>query len=105
MGKSAAEIEEMRKKKFEKQFMEKRKAGQLKEDEMARGAALPPMEDKLLPPASGDKGRPGKKKAAGTGKAVKIKCPKCDKIQNVTSTQRPLDILCSNCGMKLVLKK
>ncbi len=39
------------------------------------------------------------------GKVTKIKCPKCDKIQTVTTTKRPLEFGCDGCGMKLVLKK
>ena len=38
-------------------------------------------------------------------KRVKIKCPKCESIQTVTSTKRPLEFECEDCGMKLVLKK
>ena len=38
-------------------------------------------------------------------KRVKIKCPKCEKIQTVTSPKRPLDFECDDCGMKLILKK
>ena len=38
-------------------------------------------------------------------KAVKIKCPKCDIIQTVTSPKRPLEFECEDCGMKLILKK
>jgi uncharacterized membrane protein/ribosomal protein S27E len=37
--------------------------------------------------------------------AVKIKCPKCNEIQTVTSPKRPIEFDCSKCGMKLVLKK
>jgi uncharacterized membrane protein len=38
-------------------------------------------------------------------KAVKIKCPKCDRIQTVPSPKRPLEFDCDDCGQKLVLRK
>jgi len=38
-------------------------------------------------------------------KRVKIKCPKCEKIQTVGSPKRPLEFECDDCGMKLILKK
>jgi hypothetical protein len=102
MGKSPEEIEDMRRKKFEKQMMDKKRPGAAApgaEEGLRPPPTLPASEDKLLPPARGK----GKKTEAG--KPVKIKCPKCDKIQKVTSTKRPIEFLCSNCGMKLVLKK
>jgi ribosomal protein S27E len=37
-------------------------------------------------------------------KPVKIMCPRCDKIQVVTSQVRPLDFACKNCGQLLVIK-
>jgi uncharacterized membrane protein len=36
---------------------------------------------------------------------VKIKCPKCDMVQVVPSTKRPLEFECDDCGQKLVLRK
>jgi len=38
-------------------------------------------------------------------KQVKIKCPKCESIQTVTTQKRPLEFECEDCGMKLILKK
>ena len=46
-----------------------------------------------------------KKEKEKPAKAVKIKCPKCDIIQTVTSPKRPLEFECEDCGMKLILKK
>ena len=43
--------------------------------------------------------------AEKSGKRVKIKCPKCEIIQTVTTTKRPLEFECDSCGMKLVLRK
>lgn len=103
MGKSPEEIEDMRRKKYEKQMIDKKRPGAGApgaEEGLRPPPTLPAAsEDKLLPPAR------GKGKKAEGDKPVKIKCPKCDKIQKVTSTKRPIEFLCSNCGMKLVLKK
>ncbi len=84
MGKSPEEIREMRAKRFEKPSMEKKK---------------PTMGEKGL---EEEKETPAKK---APKKGVRIKCPKCDKIQMVTTTKRPIEFSCPNCGMKLVLKK
>jgi ribosomal protein S27E len=46
-----------------------------------------------------------KEKEEKKKKSVKVKCPKCDTIQKVTSKKRPLEIECVNCGMKLMLKE
>ena len=93
LGKSDEEIAEMRRKKIEKfggagAGVERTKPGVKGERELKK-----PEEEKESP----------RKKAAG--KAVRIKCPKCDRIQAVKSTKRPIEFPCSNCGMKLVLKK
>jgi ribosomal protein S27E len=104
MGKSPDEIRELRRRRMEKQagVPEKKRGGLDIEADRGR-ATLPPMEDKLLPPADLKSKEKGGKKVKG--KAVKIKCPKCDKIQLITSSQRPIEFPCGNCGMKLVLKK
>jgi uncharacterized membrane protein/ribosomal protein S27E len=52
-----------------------------------------------------EKEGPAPKEGKKGGKVVKIKCPKCDKIQTVTTPKRPLEFGCDGCGMKLVLKK
>ena len=52
-----------------------------------------------------EKEGPAPKEGRKGGKVVKIKCPKCDKIQTVTTPKRPLEFGCDGCGMKLVLKK
>ena len=52
-----------------------------------------------------EKEGPTPKEGKKGGKVVKIKCPKCDKIQTVTTPKRPLEFGCDGCGMKLVLKK
>ncbi len=52
-------------------------------------------------PQSTKKGKDDKKPV----KQVKIKCPKCEIIQTVTSQKRPLEFECDDCGMKLILKK
>ncbi|MFW9878237.1 MAG: NEW3 domain-containing protein, partial [Candidatus Thorarchaeota archaeon] len=83
-GKSYSEIEQRRQMSSEKFAPEKKKGALKDSDELE------------------EKETPGKK---GPGKMVRIKCPKCDKVQNVTSTKRPIEFPCSNCGMKLVLKK
>jgi uncharacterized repeat protein (TIGR01451 family) len=87
MGKSPEEISEMRRKRFEKSG-DKKKPGLKTERETPRGEEEGPGPRKKVP-----------------GKAVKIKCPKCDRIQAVTTPKRPIEFPCSNCGMKLVLKK
>ena len=83
-GKSFSEIEQRRQMRNENFALDKKKG------------ALKDMDDQE------DMEKPGKK---GPGKMTRIKCPKCDKVQNVTSTKRPIEFPCSNCGMKLVLKK
>ena len=109
MGKSPEEIEEMRRRKLEKQGFDRKKGAVMGDEEAGPGLgpispSLPASEDKLLPPAGGIKGKQGKA-PKGPGKKIRIKCPKCDKIQTVTTTKRPIEFLCTNCGMKLVLKK
>jgi uncharacterized membrane protein/ribosomal protein S27E len=83
-GKPYSEIEQRRQMSSEKFAPEKKKGALKDRDDLE------------------EKEKPGKK---GSGKLVRIKCPKCDKVQNVTSTKRPIEFPCSNCGMKLVLKK
>jgi ribosomal protein S27E len=39
------------------------------------------------------------------GKFIKVKCPKCDEIIQISKEIRPLEFPCPNCGMALVLKK
>ena len=101
-GKSQEEISEMRRKKWEK-----------------TGTGGIGLERERKRPGLGTTGAAGElgegpgetegSKTAGIGpgpgKAVRIKCPKCDKIQTVPSSKRPIEFSCSNCGMKLVLKK
>jgi uncharacterized membrane protein/ribosomal protein S27E len=91
MGKSPSEIQDMRKKRLEKgtggatfAALDRKRPGMKPEDEG--------MEEKEKP-------------AKKPGKVVKIKCPECDKVQIVTSTKRPIEFPCSDCGRKLVLKK
>jgi uncharacterized membrane protein/ribosomal protein S27E len=88
MGKSPEEIKEMRRKRLERGGGEKK-----------RGGLGPAMTDKE--PMGGDE----EERPKAPSKAVRIKCPKCDKIQTVPSSKRPIEFGCSNCGMKLVLKK
>jgi uncharacterized membrane protein/ribosomal protein S27E len=88
MGKSPDEIRDMRMKKYERFTPETKRSG-LKSDKEA-----PAMEDESEKP-----------RKRGSGKVTRIKCPKCDRVQTVTSTKRPIEFPCSNCGMKLVLKK
>ena len=64
------------------------------------GAGVKAGKEKEFPEE--EKEKPKKKPS---GKVIRIKCPKCDKVQTVTSTKRPIEFGCSNCGMKLVLKK
>ncbi len=91
MGKSNEEIQEMRRKRFsERTGFDKKKPGMPMTTPTEReGPALGDDDEKLKGPT----------------KAVKIKCPKCDKIQTVPSAKRPIEFPCMNCGMKLVLKK
>jgi uncharacterized membrane protein/ribosomal protein S27E len=88
MGKSPEEIQDMRRKKLDRGGVDKKRPTFAPEKETSA-----PEEDSDKP----SKGIPGK--------AVRIKCPKCDKIQTVPSPKRPIEFSCSTCGMKLVLKK
>ncbi len=88
MGKSPEEIKEMRRKRLEKDTIDKKKSG------------FTPLPERELPGEEAEKTQKGM-----LGKAVRIKCPKCDKIQTVPSVKRPIEFSCTNCGMKLVLKK
>jgi uncharacterized membrane protein len=90
MGKSPEEISDMRKKRMEKSYgMETRRKPSLTMEKET------PVDEEAEKPKS----------TAGASKPTRIKCPKCDKIQTVPSTKRPIEFGCSSCGMKLVLKK
>lgn len=90
MGKSPEEIRDMRLKRMERGGGEKKRTGLMPEKEIAG-----PMKEE----------EPEKPQKGVSGKTVRIKCPKCDKIQTVPSAKRPIEFSCSTCGMKLVLKK
>jgi ribosomal protein S27E len=92
MGKSPDEIRAMRRKRYEGPgaLGEKKKPGFKPEKEMDDTGVEEERE---------------KPKKKSPGKVTRIKCPKCDKVQTVTSTKRPIEFPCSTCGMKLVLKK
>ncbi len=97
-GKSSDEIQEMRRKKFDRGGgieRERKRPGLGAAGAGAAGAL-----------GEGAAEGVGEKSAGGApGRSVKIKCPKCDKIQTVPSSKRPIEFSCTNCGMKLVLKK
>lgn len=81
-----------------------------KEEGLGKGAAkgpgaapapfgAPPGEEEgEAPPGEEEEG------AAAPKEAVRVRCPKCGKVKEVTSTQRPLQIPCE-CGTTLMLKK
>jgi ribosomal protein S27E len=94
-GKSPEEIQEMRRKRLDRGSGERRRA-----TGAGAGATFSSI-DKEAPGAGEDDAE----KPKGPSKTVRIKCPKCDKIQTVPSSKRPIEFGCSNCGMKLVLKK
>ncbi len=96
MGKSEEEIQDMRRKRMGKMGADKKKPG------MGTASGFD-KEVPLLPPGEEEEKEAPRKK--GKGKVMRIKCPKCDKIQTVTSAKRPIEFPCTNCGMKLVLKK
>jgi uncharacterized membrane protein len=42
---------------------------------------------------------------APTPRVAKIRCPKCKEIMEISSPKRPLEVRCSSCNAKLLLKK
>jgi hypothetical protein len=60
----------------------------------------PPAAAPAAAPAAG----PAEEEAAKPKEVARVRCPKCGKVTEVTSTQRPLQIPCE-CGTTLMLKK
>jgi len=73
------------------------------EEEVEDKKLLASKERPALPEKAGEEGEEGEDKKPP--KKVKIKCPKCNEIQTVTSPKRPLEFECDECGMRLILKK
>jgi uncharacterized membrane protein len=63
------------------------------------GAAPAPFERMDEGEGAGEEEEPAKPK-----EAARVRCPKCGRVMEVTSTQRPLQIPCE-CGTTLMLKK
>ncbi|UCF07188.1 MAG: hypothetical protein JSW28_05905, partial [Thermoplasmata archaeon] len=87
------------------------------EKEMPEGADKGAMKGPMEGPApferpegeEGEAAPPGEgegeeEETAAPKEAVRVRCPKCGKVKEVTSTQRPLQIPCE-CGTTLMLKK
>ena len=74
------------------------------EEEQEQGGEEGAGEEESGEDGAGEEEAPSEEEAP-TPRVAKIRCPKCKEIMEISSPKRPLEVRCSSCNAKLLLKK